>query len=41
MTYLDFFREAPVLATLLTLGYLALWGAFIYMLVRMHKRPLR
>ena len=38
MTYIDFFHSSPVLATFLTLAYMALWGAFIYMFVHMYRK---
>ena len=41
MNIIDFFHDAPILATTLTLVYVALWALFIYMLFRMYKKPLR
>lgn len=38
MSITEFFREAPVLATLITLGYLALMGVFVYVIVRMYRK---
>ena len=38
MTFIYFFHDSPILATILTLVYLSLWGAFIYMLVRMYRK---
>lgn len=37
MIFIDFFHDAPILATILTLVYVALWALFIYMLIRMYK----
>ena len=41
MSFIDFFHDAPILATILTLVYVALWALFIYMLFRMYKKKLR
>ncbi len=38
MSITVFFREAPVFATLITLGYLALMGVFVYVIIRMYKK---
>lgn len=38
MTIADFFREAPVLSTILALAYLALMGVFIYMFIKMYRK---
>ena len=38
MNITDFFREAPLFATLITLGYIALLGVFIYVIIRMCKK---
>lgn len=38
MSITGFFRDAPVLATLLTLAYAAIWGVFIYMMVKMYRK---
>jgi len=37
MTITEFFHAAPVLATILTLAYAALWGMFIHVLFKMYK----
>ena len=34
----DFYREAPVLATILTLAYAAVMVMLVYMLVRMYRK---
>ena len=34
----DFFQDAPVLATILTMVYAAIWGVFIYMMYQLYKR---
>lgn len=33
----DFYREAPVLAGVLTLAYAIIIGVFVYMFVKMYK----
>lgn len=38
MSITVFFREAPVFSTLITLGYLALMGVFVYVIIRMYKK---
>ena len=38
MNITDFYNGAPVLATVLTLAYAAVVGAFVYMLIRMYKK---
>jgi hypothetical protein len=38
MTISEFFHTAPVLATLLTLGYSTIVGIFVYLFVRMYRR---
>jgi len=38
MTITEFFCDAPVLATILTLAYAALWVAFIHVMYKMYKR---
>ena len=38
MSIIEFYHEAPLLATLITLGYIAVFGVFIYMMVRMYKK---
>ena len=38
MSITDFFREAPVLATILTLAYAAILGVFTYMFVQMYRK---
>lgn len=38
MSIIDFFRDAPVLATLLALAYAAIVGLFCYMLIRMYRK---
>ena len=38
MNIIDFFHDAPVLATLITLVYAAIWGVFVYILIRMYKK---
>ena len=38
MSLTDFFHDAPVFATLLALGYIAILGIFTYMFVQMYKR---
>lgn len=38
MSILEFYTNAPVLATILTLAYAALWAIFIYMLVKMYNK---
>lgn len=40
MSFIEFYTDAPILATILTLVYVALWVVFIYMLVRMYKKTL-
>lgn len=39
--FLEFFHDSPILATILTLVYVVLWVVFVYMLIRMYKKPLR
>ena len=34
----DIFHDAPVLATILTMVYAAIWGVFIYMMYQLYKR---
>lgn len=34
----EFFRNAPVLASILCLTYVVLWGLFIYMMIRMYRK---
>jgi hypothetical protein len=41
MSLLEFYTDTPILATILTLVYVVLWALFIYMLIRIYKRPLR
>lgn len=41
MSFIEFYTDAPILATILTLVYVALWALFIYMLFRMYKKKLR
>ena len=38
LSIVDFFRDAPVLATVLTLAYTVIVGLFVYMLVRMYRK---
>ena len=38
MSIIDFFHNTPVFATIIALAYLALWGAFTYMLIQMFKK---
>ena len=38
MSITYFFHNAPVLATILTLTYIVLWGVFLYMLYKMYKK---
>ena len=38
MNIINFFHNAPVLATLITLVYAAIWGVFVYILIRMYKK---
>ena len=38
MYIIDFFHEAPLLASILTLSYLIIWGVFIYMIVKMFMK---
>lgn len=38
MSITDFFHDAPVLATILTLAYAAIWGLFIYMMYQLYKK---
>lgn len=38
MTITEFFHNAPFLATLLALAYMALWGIFIYFIVQAYRR---
>ena len=38
MGIIDFFRDSPVLATILTLAYIIICGVFIYMFVRMYQK---
>ena len=38
MSLTEFFYDAPVLATILTLGYAGLWGVFIHIMYKMYKR---
>ena len=37
MTITEFFRAAPVLASILTLAYAVLWGFFIHVLYKLYK----
>lgn len=37
MTITEFFRAAPVLATILTLAYAVLWIIFLHVLYKMYK----
>ena len=41
MSFIEFYTDAPILATTLAVVYVALWALFIYMLFRMYKKPLR
>lgn len=38
MSITQFFNDAPVLATILTLAYAAIWGLFIYMMYQLYKK---
>lgn len=38
MSLTEFFYDAPVLATILTLAYAGLWGVFIHIMYKMYKR---
>ena len=38
MNITDFYNEAPLLATVLTLAYAVVVGAFAYIMVRMYKK---
>ena len=38
MTITDFFHDAPVLASILTLGYFSLLVVFLYYLVRIYRQ---
>ncbi len=38
MNITDFYNEAPLLATVLTLAYAVVVGAFVYIMVRMYKK---
>ena len=38
MNIINFFHNAPVLATLITLVYATIWGVFVYILIRMYKK---
>ena len=38
MSPAEFFFDAPVLATILTLGYASLWGEFIHIMYKKYKR---
>ena len=38
MSITDFFHDAPVLATILTLAYAAIWCVFIYIMFQLYKR---
>ena len=38
MTFIDFFHDSPILATVLTLVYVTLWAVFLYMLFQMYKK---
>ena len=40
MSIIEFYHDAPILATILTLVYVALWAVFIYILIRMYKKTL-
>ena len=38
MNITDFYHEAPVLATILTLAYAVVMVVFAYMLIRMYRK---
>ena len=38
MNITDFYNEAPVLATILTLAYAIIMVVFVYIMVRMYKK---
>ena len=38
MSFIDFFHDAPVLATIATLAYAVIVGVFVYILIRMYKK---
>jgi len=38
MDITDFYNDAPVLATVVTLAYAVVVAAFVYMLIRMYKK---
>ena len=38
MNITEFFYDAPVLATIITLAYAAIWGVFLYIMFRMYKK---
>lgn len=38
MNITDFYNEAPLLASVLTLAYAVVVGAFVYIMVRMYKK---
>jgi hypothetical protein len=38
MNIAEFFHDAPMLATFITLAYAAIWGVFFYILIRMYKK---
>lgn len=37
MNITDFFRDAPVLATLITLGYAAVVGVLVFVFIKMYR----
>ena len=38
MSLTDFFHDAPVFATIITLAYVAIVGVFVYILIKMYKK---
>lgn len=38
MSITDFYNEAPVLATVLTLAYVVVMVVFVYIMIRMYKK---
>lgn len=38
MNIIDFFHDAPVLATIISLAYVVIVGVFVYILIQMYKK---
>ena len=38
MNIIDFFQDAPVLATIISLAYVVIVGVFVYILIQMYKK---